>query len=115
MVEDDSINQLVTGLLLKKIGVEYEIAKNGKLALECIKNKAYDLILMDVHMPVMDGIQATQQIRQLEGYKSLPIIAMSAGVMLQEKQTCNNAGMDGFVAKPTTIEQLTNELLRLLA
>jgi CheY-like chemotaxis protein len=115
MVEDDSINQLVTGLLLKKIGVEYDIAQNGEIALECIKNKAYDLILMDVQMPVMDGIEATQQLRQLDDYKALPIIAMSAGVMLEEKQACTNAGMNGFVAKPTTIEQLTKELLRLLA
>jgi CheY-like chemotaxis protein len=115
MVEDDSINQIVTGLLLKKIGVEYEIAQNGEIALECIKNKTYDLILMDVQMPVMDGIEATQQLRQLDDYKTLPIIAMSAGVMLEEKQACANAGMNGFVAKPTTIEQLTKELLRLLA
>jgi PAS domain S-box-containing protein len=115
VVEDDHINQLVTGLMLKKIGVDYDIAENGEVAIGCIKNQVYDLVLMDIQMPVMDGLQATQAIRQLEVYKSLPIIAMSAGVMLEEKQACTLAGMNGFVPKPIHIEQLTEEMLRLLS
>ena len=115
VVEDDHINQLVTGLMLKKIGVDYDIAENGEVAIGCIKNQVYDLVLMDIQMPVMDGLQATQAIRQFEVYKSLPIIAMSAGVMLEEKQACTLAGMNGFVPKPIHIEQLTEEMLRLLS
>jgi|GEM_PF-2112410 len=114
VVEDDNINQLVTGLLLKKIGVEYEFAENGAIAIDCIKNQSYDLILMDIQMPIMDGIQATQLIREYDDYKALPIIAMSAGVMLEEKQACTLAGMNGFVSKPTNIDQLTREMCRLL-
>ncbi len=114
VVEDDDINQLVTGLLLKKIGVEYEVAENGAIAIERIKSQTYDLILMDIQMPIMDGIQATQHIRQIDDYKNLPIIAMSAGVMLEEKKACTLAGMNGFVSKPTNIDQLTREMLRLL-
>ena len=114
VVEDDNINQLVTGMLLKKIGVEYDFAENGAIAIDCIKNQSYDLILMDIQMPIMDGIQATQRIREYDDYKTLPIIAMSAGVMLEEKQACTLAGMNGFVSKPTNIDQLTREMLRLL-
>jgi len=114
VVEDDHINQLVIGLMLKKIGVAYDIAENGAVAIDCIKNQVYDLILMDIQMPVMDGLQATQTIRQFEAYRSLPIIAMSAGVMLEEKQACTLAGMNGFVPKPIHIEQLTEEMLRLV-
>jgi len=114
VVEDDDINQMVTGLLLKKIGVEYEVAENGAIAIERINSQTYDLILMDIQMPIMDGIQATQHIRQIDDYKNLPIIAMSAGVMLEEKKACTLAGMNGFVSKPTNIDQLTREMLRLL-
>ena len=114
VVEDDKINQLVTGLFLKKLNIEYEIAENGLIAIDCIKNNTYDLILMDVQMPLMGGIEAAQHIRQFDKYKTLPIIAMSAGVMLEEKQACQDAGMNGFVPKPTNIEQLTSELVRLL-
>ena len=65
-------------------------------------------------MPLMGGIEAAQHIRQFDEYKTLPIMAMSAGVMLEEKQACQDAGMNGFVPKPTNIEQLTSELVRLL-
>ncbi len=114
VVDDDMINQMVTGLLLKKLGIEHDVAENGAMALECIKNKSYDWVLMDVQMPVMDGLQATRELRALEGYKTLPIIAMSAGVMSDEKLACTAAGMNGFVSKPTSIEELSSELCRLL-
>ena len=65
-------------------------------------------------MPVMDGLQATHIIRELEAYKTLPIIAMSAGVMLEQKEACSAAGMNGFIAKPASIEKLSAELCKLL-
>ena len=114
VVDDDKINEMVMGLLLKKLGIEFDVAENGALAIALIKNKGYDFVLMDIQMPVMDGIEATQALRELEDYKTLPIIAMSAGVMLEEKIACTAAGMDGFVAKPVIFENLTAELLRLL-
>jgi len=114
LVDDDNINLLVTGLMLKKIGVEYDIAENGAMALERIKSKSYDLVLMDIQMPVMDGLQATKAIRKLADYKTLPILAMSAGVMLEEKQACTKAGMDGFIAKPVSIEKISTEFFKFL-
>ena len=100
--------------MLKKIDIECDIAENGVLAIECIKSKKYDFVLMDIQMPVMDGLQATHIIRELEAYKTLPIIAMSAGVMLEQKEACSAAGMNGFIAKPASIEKLSAELRKLL-
>ena len=83
VVEDNKMTQVVTSRMLKKIGIECDIAENGANAIECIKIKRYDFVLMDIQMPVMDGLQATQIIRKSEEYKNLLIIAMSAGVMLE--------------------------------
>ena len=115
VVEDNKMTQVVTSRMLKKIGIECDIAENGADAIECIKIKKYDFVLMDIQMPVMDGLQATQIIRKSEEYKNLPIIAMSAGVMLEQKEACNAAGMNGFIAKPATIEKLSAELHKILS
>ena len=114
VVEDNKMTQVVTSRMLKKIDIECDIAENGVLAIECIKSKKYDFVLMDIQMPVMDGLQATHIIRELEAYKTLPIIAMSAGVMLEQKEACSAAGMNGFIAKPASIEKLSAELRKLL-
>ena len=113
VAEDNKLNQLVTRLLLKKLGIECDIAENGALALECIKSKHFDLVLMDIQMPVMDGLEATQQIRAIDAYKTLPIIAISSGVMLEDQQAYSAVGMNGFIPKPTSLENMSAELLRL--
>ena len=115
VVEDNKMTQVVTSRMLKKIGIECDIAENGANAIECIKIKRYDFVLMDIQMPVMDGLQATQIIRKSEEYKNLLIIAMSAGVMLEQKEACSAAGMNGFIAKPASIEKLGAELHKLLS
>ena len=114
VVEDNKMTQVVTSRMLKKIDIQCDIAENGVIAIECIKSKKYDFVLMDIQMPVMDGLQATHIIRELEAYKTLPIIAMSAGVMLEQKEACSAAGMNGFIAKPASIEKLSAELRKLL-
>ena len=115
VVEDNKMTQMVTGRMLKKMGIDCDIAENGAIAIERIKIKSYDFVLMDIQMPELDGLQATQRIRKIEEYKTLPIIAMSAGVMLEQKEACSTAGMNGFIAKPASIEKLTAELHKILS
>ncbi len=88
---------------------------NGKLALEMLQVNDYDLILMDVQMPVMDGYEATRAIRALSSTKSrIPILAMTANVMQSEVQQCLDAGMDGFVPKPFKQEELVEAIRRVI-
>jgi CheY-like chemotaxis protein len=112
LVEDNRINQIVITKMLDKLGLVTDVAENGAVALEFLKQKQYDLILMDVQMPVMDGIETTHHIRRSSTYGKLPIIAMSAGVTLEEKNACQVAGMDGFIPKPTILADLKKELLK---
>jgi CheY-like chemotaxis protein len=115
VVEDNKMTQMVTGRMLKKMGIDCDIAENGAIAIERIKIKRYDFVLMDIQMPELDGLQATQLIRKIEEYKTLPIIAMSAGVMLEQKEACSTAGMNGFIAKPASIQKLSAELHKILS
>jgi PAS domain S-box-containing protein len=114
LVEDNRINQIVITKMLDKFGLIIDVAENGALALARLEEKAYDLILMDVQMPVMDGLEATRQIRQSKAHGKLPIIAMSAGVTLEEKHACQQAGMDSFIAKPTVLTDLIKALIKQL-
>ncbi len=109
LVEDNSINQDVAVGLLEEAEVEIEIADNGKIALEMIQTKSYDLILMDIQMPVMDGYTATREIRKLgTGYDSqtLPIIAMTANAMAGDREKSEEAGMNDHVSKPIQPQKL---------
>nr|WP_256369090.1 PAS domain S-box protein [Duganella vulcania] len=101
LVEDHPLNQLVARGVLEYTGARIDVAENGQQALDRLRADAgqYDLVLMDVQMPVMDGFEATRVIRQVLGLR-LPILAMSAGVMLSEREHCRVAGMDDFIAKP---------------
>ncbi|MBK7945642.1 MAG: response regulator [Flavobacteriales bacterium] len=103
LVEDNKLNVLVAKEELSDAikGVVVDVAVNGKLALDKLQENNYDLVLMDVQMPVMDGYEATRAIRALVGEKAgVPILAMTANVMQAEVQQCLDAGMDGFVPKP---------------
>jgi two-component system sensor histidine kinase/response regulator len=102
LVEDNRINQLVAQRLLEKAGHRVTIADNGKVAVQAITDSKFDLVLMDVSMPEMDGLEATQMIRQREQGSDvrLPIVAFTANAMKGDREKCLEAGMDAYVTKP---------------
>jgi signal transduction histidine kinase/CheY-like chemotaxis protein len=113
VVEDNEINQAVARGILEGLGLEVTIAGDGSQAVELIRGGAvFDLVLMDVQMPVMDGFEATHQIRKLPGYTGTPIVAMTANAMDEDRQRCLAAGMNDFLGKPIQPEQLYAKLLR---
>jgi CheY-like chemotaxis protein len=112
LVEDNDINQLVASALLADLGLEVEVADDGAIALERVRERDYDAVFMDVQMPVMDGLAATRAIRALPGRRDLPIIAMTANVMTGDRETCTAAGMNDYLGKPIDRRQLAETLLR---
>lgn len=116
LAEDNKLNQIVATKHLKKFGFEIDIADNGKIAIEMLKKKKYDLILMDINMPVMDGIEATERIRKLNiPQSSILIVAMTASVLAKDTQKCIDAGMNDFISKPFDPEKLNDKLLSLVS
>ncbi len=99
LAEDNKINQKLIGAILKKAGYRLDIVGNGKKAVEKVKESPYDLVLMDIQMPGLNGLDATKAIRE-SGYRQLPIIAMTASAFEEDKQMCLNAGMSDFLSKP---------------
>ncbi len=115
MAEDNKVNQMVARTLLQKAGCEVDIAENGQLAIQAWQENTYDAIFMDCQMPVMDGYQATETIRELEqGQSHIPIVALTANAMDGEAEICFAAGMDRFLVKPINIAHL-NEILEEIA
>jgi CheY-like chemotaxis protein len=101
LVEDHPINQILATTLLKKWGHQVVLAKNGQEAVDLFGSQVWDVILMDMQMPVMGGLEATRLIRLKEGTgKRTPIIAMTANAMESDRQACLQAGMDDHLAKP---------------
>jgi len=115
LVEDNSLNQEVAAELLQKAGLQVDVAGSGAQAIEKMSSERFDIVLMDLHMPGMDGLQATRQIRKMSGGRTIPIIAMSAAAMERDKAACFAAGMNGHVAKPIMVEQLFETLLGQMA
>ncbi|HEV8690515.1 MAG TPA: response regulator [Ideonella sp.] len=111
LVEDNVINQQVAGEFLARAGMKVTIASNGLEAVDWVKATAFDLVLMDVQMPEMDGLQATRVIRALPQAQGLPIVAMTASALTQDRQDCIAAGMDAHVAKPIDPDELVRTLL----
>jgi CheY-like chemotaxis protein len=107
VAEDNAINQKVLDLMLRSAGFEADIVSDGAQALQAQRSKPYDLILMDLQMPVMDGWEATHQIRQLQERRAV-IVAVTAEVLGGIRKRCLEAGMDDYLAKPFTREQLLN-------
>ncbi len=116
LAEDNRVNRLVAARMLESAGHEVRHAADGALAVEAMRAENFDLVLMDVHMPVMDGLRATAEIRALERQQSdgrrRTIYALTAGVLDEERERCRQAGMDGFLAKPLAREELLAVLAR---
>lgn len=113
VVEDNSINQMLVKHTLLKSGASVEIANNGTHALTFIEKNTYDIILMDLFMPELDGYQTTKIIRE-ELHLNIPIVAMTALAIKGEEEKCFALGMNGYVSKPFTFESLCNEITRVL-
>jgi len=113
VVEDNAVNQQVTRRFLERLGCEVDVAENGQRAVEFCARSRYDIILMDVQMPVMDGLTATREIRRQEGSdRRTPIIALTASAMTDELERCFAAGMDGLLTKPLEPMRLAETLDR---
>ena len=118
LVEDNIINQEVARTQLEHMGMTVEVAENGEEGVRMVEQEAYDVVLMDMQMPVLDGLEATQRIRALGGQQGLerladlPIIAMTANAMSEDRRRCLEAGMNGHIAKPFDVEELRALLLR---
>src|ERR1700742_3565020 len=116
LAEDVKLNQMLTQKLLARSGYLIDIAENGIQAIEAMKNADYDVILMDVQMPEMDGIEATKQIRQLPGTKKfVPIIALTAQADVNTEDELRAAGMDDYISKPINFDILFSKLSALAA
>ena len=101
------MNQKFIDLVLKRMGHEGVFVVNGQLALERVQQEGFDLILMDLHMPVMDGLEATRSIRALSGeVAALPIFALTADVLQETRESAWAAGVDDFLTKPLQLAQL---------
>ena len=106
LVEDNIINQRVASAMLNKLGFTIDIAVNGIEAIKALKQNTYSLVIMDLQMPVMGGLEATKEIRKMESgiiNPDIPIIAMTANTTQQDKNNCQNAGMNDFISKPVTM------------
>jgi CheY-like chemotaxis protein len=111
LAEDNQINQKVTLLMLRKMGYKADVAINGLEALKSLERKPYDVILMDVQMPEMDGLEASRFIRRSFPAERQPkIIAITAYALDGDRERCLDAGMDGYLSKPVNIETLRDAL-----
>jgi PAS domain S-box-containing protein len=122
LAEDNGVNQVVARNMLKALGCDHLIVKNGAEALAAVQAGGFDMVLMDCQMPVMDGFAATRAIRQWEAQREtdtgastrLPVVALTANALVGDAQTCLDSGMDDHLAKPYTRQQLRNILVRWL-
>lgn len=108
LVEDNLTNQKVASLILKKVGVDFDIANNGQEAVDLIQNNQYKCVFMDVQMPVMDGIEATKKIREFN--TDILIIAMTANAFMEDKNRCLEAGMNDYLSKPISLGKVRDSL-----
>ena len=113
IAEDNVINQKVALLMLERMGVRADVAANGKEVMQMLEMLPYDIVLMDCHMPEMDGYETTAAIRRREGgIRKVAIIAMTAEAIQGSREQCLNAGMDDFLTKPIKVQDLIEVLRR---
>ncbi|MDX9994007.1 MAG: response regulator [Rhodocyclaceae bacterium] len=105
LVDDEPLNREIGIFLLGELGnIAVDLAADGREAVEMAKNRFYDLVLMDLQMPVMDGIEATRRIREIDGYETIPILALTANSKDDVWEPCQQAGMNGYLSKPVVPE-----------
>jgi CheY-like chemotaxis protein len=115
LAEDQPVNQKLMCAVMERLGHRLTIANNGVEAVRAVRKERFDLVLMDIQMPELDGILTTKVIRSAdEDWRSIPIIALTAHAMESHRQTYLAAGMDGFVSKPFRMEVLVGEITRVL-
>jgi len=115
LVEDNEVNRIVAIELLEQAHLKIDIAENGEIALTKLQQTPYDCVLMDVQMPVMDGYQTTKRLRSIPGCQTLPVIAMTANAMSNDRNKCLQADMDDFISKPILPEILYGVLVKWIA
>nr|WP_269808975.1 response regulator [Enterovibrio nigricans] len=112
LVEDNMINQEVAKGILEQFNPTIEVADNGQIALDMVQAQSFDIVLMDMQMPVMDGVTATQKIREIESLAGMPIVAMTANAMELDVKQCKEAGMNDHVSKPIDVDELISAIAR---
>ena len=114
LAEDEPINREIANMMLSEVGLIVDFAEDGVAALDMVRRNAYDLILMDMQMPRMDGLDATREIRKLPDGASIPILAMTANAFAEDRARCFASGMNDFIAKPVRPEDLFSAVLKWL-
>ena len=112
LVEDNFVNQKVAVRFLERLGCSVEVANNGAEGVAAFQQRRFDIVLMDLQMPVMDGMTATRKIRELETAGHVPIIALTANAMSGDRERCEAAGMDGYLTKPIEVDRLRSILMK---
>jgi CheY-like chemotaxis protein len=112
LAEDNAVNQKLALRILEQMGYRADVASNGIEAIESIERQIYDVILMDVQMPEMDGLDATRNIRKLATVTQPYIIAMTANAMEGDREMCLAAGMNDYVSKPIRVNELVDALMK---
>jgi CheY-like chemotaxis protein len=112
LAEDNAVNQKLALRVLEQMGYRADVASNGLEAIESVERQVYDLVLMDVQMPEMDGLDATRSIRRIQGLAQPRIVAMTANAMQGDREMCIAAGMDDYISKPIRLNELVEALIQ---
>ena len=112
VVEDSLVNQKLAEAMLQKLGHAVVIANHGEEALAAVETHAFDLVLMDIQMPVMDGFETVRRLRQAEVDTHLPVVALTANAMRGDRDACLDAGMDAYLSKPIRLQRLADIIQR---